>query len=163
MKRASKKDSKKFWASPWLKVASRSLGGMNARFAKDLRDNTCIQRQAMKTNAARRFLVSVLITLAGPAFADPQLDSWMTTYSGKYARIYATDADKTSGNAVSTWSRGTIGQTIPAYCGVYFIGNSASWVYIRTTGLGSHTMGPWYLNSGHSQLFPNVPKNTATL
>src|SRR5690349_20386937 len=44
---------------------------------------------------------------AFPALAyDPQIDSWFTTYSGKYARIYATDADKASGNAVSTWSRG---------------------------------------------------------
>src|SRR6266571_1375338 len=31
--------------------------------------------------------------------SDPQVDSWLTTYSGRYARIYATDADKSSGNA----------------------------------------------------------------
>jgi YHYH protein len=97
------------------------------------------------------------------AAADPLIDSWFTTYSGKYARIYATDTDKNSGNAVSTWSRGTISQSIPARCGVYFVGSSASWVYIRSTGLGSHVMGPWYLNAAHSMLFPNVPKNTATL
>src|SRR5678816_976240 len=68
-----------------------------------------------------------------------------------------------SGNAVSTWSRGSISQTVPAYCGVYFVGYSANWVYIRSTGLASHIMGPWYLNAGHTMLFPNVPKNTATL
>jgi hypothetical protein len=95
--------------------------------------------------------------------ADPVIDSWFTTCSGKYARIYATDADKASGNAVSTWSRGSISQTIPAYCGVYMVANSPSWVYIRSTGLASHIMGPWYLSSAHTTLFPNVPKNTATL
>ncbi len=106
-------------------------------------------------------ILAVFISVA--VKADPLIDSWFTTYSGKYARIYATDADKNSGNDVSTWSRGSISQTIPAYCGIYFVGSSASWVYIRSTGLASHIMGPWYLNAAHSQLFPNLPKNTATL
>ena len=105
----------------------------------------------------------VAITTATCVGSDPRIDSWFTTYSGKYARIYATDADKTSGNAVSTWNRGSINQSIPARCGVYFVGSSTSWVYIRSTGLGSHVMGPWYLNATHSMLFPNLPKNTATL
>jgi len=91
------------------------------------------------------------------------VDSWLTTYSGKYARLYATDADKTSGNAVSTWSRGTISQTVPAYCGIYFVGYSASWLYIRSSGLASHIMGPWYAGAAHTMLFPNLPKYTATL
>ena len=59
--------------------------------------------------------------------ADAQLDSWFTTYSGKYARLYTTDADKTSGNAVTTWSRGSTTQTLPAYCGV-------STTYLRYLG-----------------------------
>src|SRR5205823_3858274 len=95
--------------------------------------------------------------------SDPQIDSWFTTYSGKYARIYATDADKNSGNAVSTWSRGSINQSIPAYCGIYLVAYSPTWVYFRSTGLASHIMGPWYLNAAHTMLFPGVPKNTATL
>lgn len=107
--------------------------------------------------------LTVALLLSNRSHADPLIDSWFTTYSGKYARVYATDADKNSGNAVSTWSRGSISQTIPAYCGVYFVGSSASWVYIRSTGLASHIMGPWYLNAAHSQLFPNLPRNTATL
>ncbi len=41
--------------------------------------------------------------------------------------------------------------------------SSASWVYIRTTGLGSHVMGPWYLDSAKTQNFPNFPSNTATI
>src|SRR5437667_11241961 len=117
----------------------------------------------MKINVFKRWFISALVSLASSAHADPLIDSWFTTYSGKYARIYATDADKTSGNAVSTWSRGSISQTIPAYCGIYFVGYSASWVYIRSSGLASHIMGPWYLNAAHTQLFPNEPKSTATL
>src|SRR6266478_9374677 len=109
----------------------------------------------MKINAFKRLFVSAVVSFAGSAYADPLIDSWFTTYSGKYARLYATDADKTSGTAVSTWSRGSISQTVPAYCGIYFVGYSASWVYIRSSGLASHTMGPWYLNAAHSQLFPN--------
>src|SRR4051794_5876297 len=115
----------------------------------------------MKTNTLA--ISAGLGLLAITAYGDPLIDSWFTTYSGKYARIYATDADKNSGNAVSTWSRGSISQTVPAYCGVYFVGNSASWVYLRSSGLASHVMGPWYLNTAHTQIFPNVPKFTATL
>src|SRR5690348_6739898 len=106
---------------------------------------------------------SLLLGCIVPAHADPLIDSWFTSYSGKYARIYLTDSDKSSGNAVSTWSGGSVSQSIPAYCGVYFVGSSANCVYIRSTGLGSHVMGPWYLNAAHSMLFPNMPRNTATL
>src|SRR5438132_3932994 len=121
----------------------------------------------MKTNCfglvPRALRSALLLICAWRAQADPLTDSWFITYSGKYARIYLNDADKSSANAVSTWSRGTISQTIPAYCGIYFIGSSANWVYIRSSGLGSHVMGPWYLNAAHTQLFPNVPHFTATL
>ena len=118
----------------------------------------------MKTHLVRFLLASAfaLISLSLRA-ADPLIDSWFTTYSGKYARIYATDTDKNSGNPVSTWTRGAISQTIPARCGVYFVGSSAGWVYIRSTGLASHIMGPWYLNAAHTMIFPNLPRNTATL
>jgi hypothetical protein len=84
-------------------------------------------------------------------------------YSGKYARLYATDADKNSGNAVPTWSRNTLSQNPPAYSGVQEIYSSANWVYIRTTGLGSHVMGPWYLNAARTTLFPNLPVNQKAL
>src|SRR5438445_13893927 len=68
--------------------------------------------------------------------SDPQLDSWFTAYSGQYARLYATDADKNSGNAVATWSRGTLSQTTPVYAGVHEVYSSPNWVYLRTSGLG---------------------------
>src|SRR5436190_14609863 len=118
----------------------------------------------MKTRIVRFLLAPAfaLVSLSLRA-ADPLIDSWFTTYSGKYARIYATDADKNSGNPVSTWTRGAISQNIPARCGVYFVGSSANWVYIRSTGLASHIMGPWYLNAAHTMIFPNLPRNTAIL
>src|SRR4051812_32842173 len=119
--------------------------------------------RTLRSWGAVTLVTSMAALFATNTNGDPLIDSWFTTYSGKYARIYATDADKNSGNAVSTWSRGTISQTVPAYCGIYFVANSPSWVYIRSTGLASHTMGPWYLNAPHTQLFPNVPHNTATL
>lgn len=110
-----------------------------------------------------RLIVGAALVLGAlPATAaDPRLTSWLTTYSGKYARIYGTDADKTAGNAVATWSNGTQTQSLPAYCGIQEISSSTDWVYVRSTGLGSHIMGPWYLNAGHTTIFPNLPKNTA--
>lgn len=99
-----------------------------------------------------------------PAFcAGPQVDSWMTGESGKYARIYQTTADRQSGNAVTTWSRGAGSQELPAYNGVQEIDSSADWVYVHSSGLGIHVMGPWYLDPYKTRLFPNLPMNTKTL
>jgi hypothetical protein len=41
--------------------------------------------------------------------------------------------------------------------------SSSNWVYIRSTGLGSHVMGPWYLNAAHTTAFPNYPVNQKAL
>ena len=118
----------------------------------------------MQLHPAGFALVPTLALLVGNAAAtDALIDSWFTPYSGKYARVYLTDADQASGNAVSTWTRGAISQALPAYCGVYEAASSANWVYVRTTGLGSHTMGPWYGNAAHTTLFMNLPKSSATL
>ena len=95
--------------------------------------------------------------LAGSVAADPLIDSWYTTFSGRYARIYPTDAAKASGTASTTGGNGSLTQSSPAYSGVQAIYSSSSWVYIKTTGLGSHIMGPWYLDAAHSQIFPNLP------
>src|SRR6476469_2258666 len=75
--------------------------------------------------------------------ADPMITSWFTTYSGQYARIYTNDAAKTAGNAVTTWSNGTQTQSSPAYAGVQEVYSSSNWVYLKTSGLANHIMGPW--------------------
>ena len=52
----------------------------------------------MKTNSLQSILILVVLTFFTAArAADPYVDSWLTTYSSKYARIYTNDAMKTSG------------------------------------------------------------------
>ena len=95
--------------------------------------------------------------------AEPQLESWQTANTRRYARIYATDAARLAGTSLTTWTRGTTSQTTPSYAGVIQVSYSADWVYLRSTGLGTHVMGPWYLNAAHTQDFPSYPANTGTL
>ena len=104
-----------------------------------------------------------LILSALSVGADPLVDSWFTAASGKYARIYTTDANKAAGHSVTTWSNGTQTQALPAYSGVQEIYSSASWLYVRSSGLGVHVMGPWYLNAAHTAAFPNYPVDTRSL
>src|SRR5437899_1294341 len=96
-----------------------------------------------ESSASKRILLAGLSALVLAALtaraADAQLDSWFTTSSGKLARLYTTDADKTSGNAVTTWSRGSTTQTLPAYCGVHEVDYSSSWLYLRTSGLAQRS------------------------
>ena len=94
----------------------------------------------------------IFAALTFPVLADPQLTSWFTLDSGKFAQIYRTDAEKISGKTETAWSNGRNVQAQPAYCGVQEILSSSNWVYIRSTGLGSQIMGPW-LNGR----FPNLP------
>jgi len=96
----------------------------------------------------RLFLLVALTAHAG----DPQITSWFTADSSKFAQIYRTDAEKAAGQTETTWSNGRNVQSQPAYCGVQEVLSSANWVYVRSTGLGSQTMGPW-LNGR----FPNLP------
>ncbi len=95
--------------------------------------------------------------------AQPVVDSWYTEQSGRYARLFESTAAETAGNAATTWSRGQGSQTLPTYAGVHEISTTDSYVYIRTTGLGFHTMGPWYLNQAKTSLFPNFPANQAAI
>lgn len=108
----------------------------------------------------------VVLAASAPGFvsaADPYVDSWLTAHSGRYARIYTTDAARLSGASVTTWTRGSTAQTAPAYVGVQEIYSSADWVYIRTTGLGIHVMGPWYIDAAHTIDFPGWPVNQKAL
>ncbi|MCX6934207.1 MAG: YHYH protein, partial [Verrucomicrobia bacterium] len=106
---------------------------------------------------------SLAISCISTFAADPQLESWQTANTRRYARIYQTDAARLAGTAVTTWTRGTTSQTTPSYAGVIQVSSSASWVYLRTTGLGTHVMGPWYLNTAKTQNFPSFPANSGTL
>jgi YHYH protein len=95
--------------------------------------------------------------------ADPCTNCWLTTYSGQYARIYTNSTMQQNGTALTTWLNSSFAQSLPAYCGVQEVYSSTNWVYVRSTGLASYTMGPWYLNAAHTQLFPNLPTNQQVL
>lgn len=97
------------------------------------------------------------------ARADPRVTSWYTGDSGRYARIYESKAAEAARAASVTWSRGSGVQSSPTYAGVSEVMHSASWVYIRSTGLAGHLMGPWYLDAAKTQNFPNFPSNNAVL
>jgi hypothetical protein len=108
----------------------------------------------MKATTKLLFMAALALPAAS-AIADPLLSTWMTENSGQYARIYLTKEAVLTGDAVSTWT----GQTLPAYADVQKVEASANWVYINTTGLTSHSMGPWYLNTAKTTIFPNLPRN----
>jgi len=125
----------------------------------------------MNTTLRRRlraaFAVFGAVASIAPAqtamLTDSRITSWFVTPSAKYARLYENDAAKNAGNAVTTWSRGQGTQSTPSYAGVMQVSYSPSWVYLRSSGLGYHVMGPWYLNAGHTQNFPNFPANQNVL
>src|SRR5215469_8437961 len=94
---------------------------------------------------------------------DPRTNCWLTAYSGQYARVYTNSTMQQNGTALTTWANSSLAQSLPAYCGVQEVYSSSNWVYVRSTGLASYTMGPWYLNSGHTQLFPNLPNDQQVL
>ncbi len=110
------------------------------------------------------FSLMVLVATTG-VHADPLLSSWYTEKSGEYARIYEDLAAENAGPraAVTTWNRNQGNQSQPTYGGVHEISHTATDVYVRTTGLGSHIMGPWYLNANQTNLFPNYPANQAVI
>jgi len=105
----------------------------------------------------------ILPVRGADAATDPRLSSWLTAPSARYARLFATDAAKAAGTASTTWSRGQGVQSSPSYAGVMQVAASASWVYVRSSGLGYHTMGPWYLDAARTQNFPNFPANQNVL
>jgi hypothetical protein len=108
-------------------------------------------------------LISCVWFLGYAHAAEPLLDSWQTAGTRRYARIYETDAARLSGNAGTTWSRMGTGQATPSYAGVIQVAYSPNWVYLRTTGLGTHVMGPWYGNEAHTVPFPSFPGNMGAL
>ena len=113
-------------------------------------------RSPLRTLSAT-LVLGLAATAVRSTAADPQLDSWFTSASGRYARVYLNAAAQSTGTAVTTWSNGSQTQSLPASSGVQEINASADWVYLRTTGLGIHTMGPWSVG------FPNLPANPHVL
>jgi hypothetical protein len=89
---------------------------------------------------------------------DPRTNSWFTTYSGQYARIFTNDNMKATNVTLTTWSNGSQTQPAPAYCGVQEVDSSSNWVYVFSTGLAGYNMGPWQNGS-----FPNLPVNQKLL
>ncbi len=112
---------------------------------------------------AKTILLASFTAALSHVTAQPVVDSWYTEQSGRYARLFESTAAETAGNAATTWSRGQGSQTLPTYAGVHEVSTTDSYVYIRTTGLGFHTMGPWYLNQAKTSLFPNFPTNQAAI
>jgi hypothetical protein len=104
----------------------------------------------------------MLFLSAAASQADPQLTSWFTSDSGRYARLYLTTAAQNSGTASTTWSNSSFYQNLPAYSGVQEVDYSSNWIYIHSSGLGFHIMGPWYLDTNKAMIFPNLPINTKT-
>jgi hypothetical protein len=100
------------------------------------------------------FAAGLLLLCAVTAQADPRTNSWLTTYSGQYARIYTNNMMLTNGTKLTTWSNGSLTQSAPAYCGVQEVYSSSNSVYVRSSGLASYTMGPW-----QDGAFPNLPVN----
>lgn len=114
------------------------------------------------TNAGQTAYAALKLRSTSYAASVPNealITSWHTANSGQYARIFPTQADLNSGTTVTTWTRGTGTQSTPAYSDVHQVDYSANWVYIHSTGLASHVMGPWYLNAAKTNLFPNYPAN----
>lgn len=111
-------------------------------------------------NKLAALLLATTLAVASPLrAADPHVDSWLTTNSGKYARIYTSKTAALSGTPVSTWT----GQTLPAYSDIQEVYSSTNWVYVRTTGLASHHLGPWYFDTAKTTLFNNLPSNQHVL
>lgn len=104
-----------------------------------------------------------LFLLATVHAADPRTNCWFTADAGQYARIYTNSAMKTAGTPLTTWSNGAQTQSLPAYCGIQAVYSSSNWIYVRSTGLASYNMGPWFLNAQHTTEFPNLPVNQKLL
>ena len=104
-------------------------------------------------------LIVLLLISSSSLYADALLNSWLTSNSGQYARVYESIADQNAQNAVATWDQGSGSQLTPVYADINAISYSDNWVYILHSGLASHNMGPWYFDDDDSILFANFPAN----
>lgn len=119
---------------------------------------------SLHTSRFKAGLVGAVLTLATGSqtlLATPLISSWFTDLSGRYARIYEDNDAVANQTPVTTWNRGAGSQAEPAYAGITEISFTDTDVYIRTSNLGFHIMGPWY--GGNGGLFPNYPANQADI
>ena len=102
----------------------------------------------------------LIFLLVCPVYAEPLASSWFTDLSGQYAQIYPSTTEETSVTPVTSWNHpnGGSSQLTPTYAGVSEISTTTTDLYIRTSGLAFHIMGPWY-NNGN--IFGNYPANIA--
>ncbi len=112
-----------------------------------------------------RLLLAWLLLGAQLVSADPQLSSWLTQPTGRYASIYASDAAQASQDATTTWTHpnGGASQLLPTYAGVHEVAATDTTVYVRATGLGFHVMGPWYTDGNRDTVVNNFPNNIADI
>lgn len=123
-----------------------------------------IQPNAIKLTIITIGFAKLLFAVAACAqTTDPRTNCWLTTYAGQYARVYTNTATELAGEAVTAWLNTNMSQLTPSYCGVQEVYSSSNWVYVRSTGLASYTMGPWYLDTAKTMLFPNLPTNQQVL
>src|SRR5690242_18920095 len=95
-------------------------------------------------------IAALLSWFVTSAFADPQLTSWLTNYSGQYARVYTTVAHRSSGTSTTLWTNNL---TLPSYADVDTIMYSSSSIYVRYSDLASYIMGPWTNPNGGVFMF----------
>ena len=130
--------------------------------------------KSMKTTRTQIILVLTgLLAWAASATAYdvliPSLDSWQTSRSGQFARIRTNH----SATTMTVWTNKIITamgpsmqygvfQWPPVWADVNWIGYAspgADFIYVGASGMPSYTMGPWFLDSSETQLFPNLPLN----
>jgi len=113
-------------------------------------------------------IIGVLFLLVCVIHAEPILSSWDIDGSRKYARIYKVESDVTNQSSYTTWDRETAttgggngDQLEPTYAGIHEVSYDDDFVYLRTTGMGAHVMGPWWNNRSDSTadhaIFVNWP------
>ena len=106
---------------------------------------------------------SIRVGLLGILFtathASPITTSWFTELSGQYARIYPDLETEVANISSTSWDHPTgSDQLSPTYAGVHEISVTDTDLYIRTSGLAFHIMGPWF--GGRGDIFNNYPGNT---
>jgi hypothetical protein len=91
--------------------------------------------------------------LQSSSSSAPQVVSWFLQNTAQDAEIL--DELDLSAGPVSTW----FGNPSPTYADVQEIQYSSDYVYVSMSGMASHLMGPWYLDAGRTEPFPNYPRD----